>query len=92
MNTSTEAKRPAQRPTPVLPARLTTMAKFLPAGATTIGGLVLSYEKTNSLTERLQECVLVIYALDDHTIHESQMCQTGPNEYEITGDSVIGTW
>lgn len=52
--------------------------------------VVLSYEAKPS--DAPGDCVIVIYAMDDHTIHKVTMCEVRPNHYELTGDTVISHW
>ena len=86
-------EQPAERPIQLTQTQLTTVSEFLPEGSTAIGGLVLSYEKTQEVPEsfRASPCVQVICANDDHTIHSMLMCESDGG-YEITGDHVIGSW
>jgi hypothetical protein len=86
-------EQPAERPIQLTQTQLTTVSEFLPEGSTAIGGLVPSYEKTQEDPEsfRASNCVIVICANDDHTIHSMTMCEVGGG-YEITGDHVISTW
>ena len=92
-------EQPAERPVLVSQTQLTTIREFLPPGATVIGGLVLSYEKTRELSDSSGVsvlssggCVIVFYTLDDHTIHRVEMCEVEPHHYELMGDTVVGHW
>jgi hypothetical protein len=65
----------------------------LPRGAQVVGGVVVSDARRAALSPRSAPCVIIIWGPeDDHTIHRSEMCQTGPHDYEIISDVVVGTW
>ena len=54
------------------------------------GGGSSSYEAKPS--DAPGDCVIVIYTMDDHTIHKVTMCEVRPLHYELSGDTVIGHW
>jgi hypothetical protein len=54
--------------------------------------VVLSYEAKQEASDAHENCVIVIYTMDDHTIHKVKMCEVRPLHYELTGDTVIGHW
>jgi hypothetical protein len=78
----------AERPAPLTPERLGELAPFLPDGATLLGGLPTA---TAAGYQESGDCVIVIYAADDHTIHHVTMCGSG-SHYELSGDHVTGHW
>lgn len=88
MSQKSESYCPSERPVPATPSQLDNLRQFLPSGATVIGAIVSSTKQETDFPD----CFIVIYAGDDHTIHRAEMCQTGPQDYEITSDTVIGTW
>ena len=86
------------KPTLMSQTQLTTFGAYLPAGATVIGGLVLSSQAKERAARagkkvnfQLTDCVEVIYGTDNGEIHASTICGSGTS-FEITGDHVIGHW
>lgn len=98
MNASTGSKPSADKPTPLSPAELSTIATALPAGATILGGLKLSAERSEYVASTFPTeidtggCVIVFWGADDHTIHRTELCQVKADHYEIGSDTVVGTW
>jgi hypothetical protein len=76
------------KPVPLSQDELTTLGKFLPTGTTILGGI---RGTGSSLTINAEPCVLVFYGNDDHTIHKCKMCGSG-DSYEISDDTVVGSW
>ena len=74
-------------------AQLTKLGAYLPAGATLIGGVVLSKQRaaSSSGTANIEdaECVQVIYATDDGDIRIATICGSG-SDFEISDDHSIG--
>jgi hypothetical protein len=79
MNTTYKSEKPVT----LSQAELTTIGRLLPAGATLVGGVVLSSDRKTHLSASSGasvtggNCVDVIYALDDHTIHSATICGSG---------------
>ena len=84
--------------------RLALLSEFMPSKAVVIGGLHAPYANTTGVSEsaaeprgtppklaRAAKCVLVFYALDDHTIHKAEVCGGG-TDFEIVSDSGVGSW
>jgi hypothetical protein len=76
--------------------QLTTLRPYLPAGATVIGGVVLSSRakqraasSSGTANIELAECTQVIYATDDGDIRSATICGSG-SDFEITDDHSIG--
>ena len=98
MNSIGEQYQSGERPVPLTSDQLAEIHEALPAGSIVIGGLNLSsgsrpsVPKESEMTTTDSACVIVIYALDDHTIHKGVICQTGPHDYEIISDEVVGAW
>lgn len=92
MNPISEPQQTADRPVPLSPAQLAEISEFLPAGATLIGGLALSSETTPYQSDSPGDCVIVIFALDDHTIHRAEVCEVSSHHYEIVSNTVVGSW
>jgi hypothetical protein len=80
-----------QKAVPLSQDELTTIGRFLPTGSTVLGGVHLSNRSSEAGTFHAEDCVIAIYALDDHTIHQCQVCGGG-DHYEISGDTVVGSW
>lgn len=78
-------------PSPLREAEFVPLQRFLPAGARIVGGLPLSYEEHQKIGPAARSCVLIIYALDDHTIHKATMCEVDGG-FDIPDDVVIGSW
>jgi hypothetical protein len=83
---STEQR--AERPTLVPQSEFDAIAKVLPEGAVLLGGVKASYEVAEDAPG---PCVIIVFALNDHTIHHAEVCGSGTH-YEITSDVVVGHW
>jgi hypothetical protein len=79
----------ADKPVPLSQDELATIAKFLPAGSTILGGIHASGGGSVAFTGG--DCVTVIYADDNHGIRKCQVCGSG-TDYEIKDDHQVGTW
>ena len=84
-----DAEELADRPEPLTAERLTELAPVLPAGAIVLGGLPSSVAA--GPRDAGSDCVIVVYAQEDHTIHHATVCGSGTH-FEITDDHVTGHW
>jgi hypothetical protein len=80
--------------TPSLPSQeaLNDLKKALRPNATIIGAITLSCEPQTVRADAGLPCVLVIWTGDDHVIYKTEMCETGPGQYELGPDIPVGTW
>jgi hypothetical protein len=79
----------ADKPIALSKDELAARSRALPEGSTPIGGVYLS--KRDSMTFHAGDCVIVIYADDNHGIHRCQVCGSG-TDYEIYDDEIVGSW
>ena len=79
---------------PTLPSvdALNSFGKALRPGATIIGGIALSCQPQTVRANAGSSCFLVIWAGDDHVIYKTEMCETGPGQFELGPDTPIGAW
>ena len=94
-NTNTGTYEPTDKPVLLSPVELETIAASLPAGATVLGGIggsTASDLEHGAVVPAAAGSVIVIYALDDHTIHSVVMTEVKSGHYELTDDHVVGAW